>query len=72
MGIRGWRGLLDWSSLIAAIIPHNNLARVGSSNHQVGVEVGKAAGCNPAGAVEHVLWRVAFEVGVPYYDTVWV
>jgi len=56
---------LDWSSLVAAVIPHNNLARVGSRNHQVGVEVGKAAGSNPAGAVEDVLGRIGFEFGVP-------
>lgn len=67
MGVRGsgQRGSLDGRALVAAVVPHDYLAGVGARNDQVGVEVGEAAGGDPAGAVEDVLGRVGLELGVP-------
>lgn len=67
MGVRGCgqRGSLDGRALVAAVVPHDYLSGVGACDDQVGVEVGEAAGGDPAGAVEDVLGRVGLELGVP-------
>ena len=56
---------MNGRSFVASVVPHDDLARIGAGDDQVGMELGKTARSDPTRAVEDVLGRVGLELGVP-------
>ena len=64
---RGREGAaLDGRALGAAVVPQDDLARIGAAQDQVGVEAREAARQHRRLAVEDVLGRLLLEARVPH------